>query len=160
MVETGIYLCDRIIFLIFREKHPFRHKRRVPGEQKRTMMNGKDRFRVLGPVDQLPAEGYSPAENSAEKDLLDFYVEALSESEIGFDITERGIDAARPAALGADFQRFDLSRGGDGRVPQFEPGEEAQVDWHEGWIEENGVQRKAQFFCMRLCYSKASFVWL
>ena len=41
----------------------------------------------------------------------------------------------------------------------FEPGEEAQVDRHEGWIEENGVQRKAQFFCMRLCYSKASFVW-
>ena len=41
----------------------------------------------------------------------------------------------------------------------FEPGEEAQVDWHDGWIEENGVSRKAQFFCMRLCYSKASFVW-
>ncbi|GAG45039.1 unnamed protein product, partial [marine sediment metagenome] len=41
----------------------------------------------------------------------------------------------------------------------FEPGEEGQVDWHEGWIEENGVQRKAHFFCMRLCYSKASFVW-
>ena len=41
----------------------------------------------------------------------------------------------------------------------FEPGEEAQVDWHEGWVEENGVERKAQFFCMRLCYSKASFVW-
>ena len=41
----------------------------------------------------------------------------------------------------------------------FEPGEEAQVDWHDGWVEENGVQRKAQFFCMRLCYSKASFVW-
>jgi len=41
----------------------------------------------------------------------------------------------------------------------FEPGEEAQVDWHEGWVEENGVERKVQFFCMRLCYSKASFVW-
>ena len=40
----------------------------------------------------------------------------------------------------------------------FEPGEEAQVDWHEGWIIERGVQRKAQFFCMRLSYSKASFV--
>jgi transposase len=40
----------------------------------------------------------------------------------------------------------------------FDPGEEAQVDWHSGWIVENGVQRKAQFFCMRLCYSKASFV--
>ncbi len=44
---------------------------------------------------------------------------------------------------------------------QFDPGEEAQVDprgWHSGWIIENGVQRKAPFFCMRLCYSKASFV--
>jgi transposase len=40
----------------------------------------------------------------------------------------------------------------------FDPGEEAQVDWHTGWIVENGVQRKVQFFCMRLCYSKASFV--
>ena len=41
---------------------------------------------------------------------------------------------------------------------QFDPGEEAQVDWHSGWIIENGVQRKVQFFCMRLCYSKASVV--
>jgi transposase len=41
---------------------------------------------------------------------------------------------------------------------QFDPGEEAQVDWHTGWLIENGVQRKAQFFCMRMCYSKASFV--
>lgn len=41
---------------------------------------------------------------------------------------------------------------------QFDPGEEAQVDWHSGWIIQNGVQRKVQFFCMRLCYSKASFV--
>ena len=41
----------------------------------------------------------------------------------------------------------------------FEPGEEAQVDWHEGRIEENGVHRKARFFCMRMCFSKASFVF-
>ncbi len=41
---------------------------------------------------------------------------------------------------------------------QFGPGEEAQVDWHSGWIIENGAERKVQFFCMRLCYSKASFV--
>lgn len=40
----------------------------------------------------------------------------------------------------------------------FEPGEEAQVDWHEGWGIRNGQERKLQFFCMRLCYSKASFV--
>ncbi len=42
---------------------------------------------------------------------------------------------------------------------QFEPGEEAQVDWHEGWITENGIERKLQFFVMRLCYSKAPFVY-
>jgi len=41
----------------------------------------------------------------------------------------------------------------------FEPGEEAQVDWHEGWVIENGVEIKVQFFCMKLCYSKATFVW-
>jgi len=41
---------------------------------------------------------------------------------------------------------------------EFEPGEEAQVDWHEGWIFENGVERKCQFFVMKLCYSKAMFV--
>tara|TARA_B100001964_G_scaffold106094_1_gene118498 strand:+ start:129 stop:1613 length:1485 start_codon:yes stop_codon:yes gene_type:complete len=41
---------------------------------------------------------------------------------------------------------------------QFDPGEEGQVYWHDGWLIENGVERKAQFFCMRLCYSKASFV--
>lgn len=41
----------------------------------------------------------------------------------------------------------------------FDPGEEAQVDWHEGWIVENGQMRQVQFFCLRLCYSKASFVW-
>lgn len=40
----------------------------------------------------------------------------------------------------------------------FDPGEEAQVDWHEGWVYENGELVKKQFFCMRLCYSKAEFV--
>lgn len=42
---------------------------------------------------------------------------------------------------------------------EFEPGQEAQVDWHEGQAVVNGQQRKLQFFCMRLCHSKASFVW-
>jgi transposase len=42
---------------------------------------------------------------------------------------------------------------------QFEPGEEAQVDWHEGWVTDNGIERKLQFFVMRLCYSKAPFVY-
>ena len=42
---------------------------------------------------------------------------------------------------------------------QFEPGEEAQVDWHEGWVFENGIEQKYQFFCMKLCFSKAPFVY-
>jgi hypothetical protein len=33
------------------------------------------------------------------------------------------------------------------------------VDWHEGWIVENGQARQVQFFCLRLCHSKASFAW-
>ena len=41
----------------------------------------------------------------------------------------------------------------------FEPGEEAQVDWHEAVAKINGVERKVQVFCMRLCHSKASFTW-
>ena len=41
----------------------------------------------------------------------------------------------------------------------FAPGQEAQVDWHEGWIVANGIERKCQFFVMRLCYSKALFVY-
>jgi hypothetical protein len=41
---------------------------------------------------------------------------------------------------------------------QFDPGEEAQVDWGEASIIENGVQRKVQLFCMKLCYSGHSFV--
>jgi len=42
---------------------------------------------------------------------------------------------------------------------QFELGEEAQADWHEGWVFDNGVERKYQFFSMKLCYSKATFVY-
>ena len=41
----------------------------------------------------------------------------------------------------------------------FDPGEEAQVDWGEAKIIENGIQRTVQLFCMRLSHSKASFVY-
>ena len=40
----------------------------------------------------------------------------------------------------------------------FEAGEEAQVDWGEAKVIENGTQRTVQLFCMRLSHSKASFV--
>lgn len=51
------------------------------------------------------------------------------------------------------------SRGGEVYFPlQFDPGEEAQVDWGEAWFHLNGVPTKALLFCMRLCYSKVSFV--
>jgi len=41
---------------------------------------------------------------------------------------------------------------------QFDPGEEAQVDWGEAVISENGTERRVHLFCMRPCYSGASFV--
>jgi transposase len=41
----------------------------------------------------------------------------------------------------------------------FEAGEEAQVDWGEAKVIENGIQRTVQLFCMRLSHSKASFVY-
>jgi transposase len=41
----------------------------------------------------------------------------------------------------------------------FEAGEEAQVDWGEAKVMENGVLRTVQLFCMRLSHSKASFVY-
>lgn len=40
----------------------------------------------------------------------------------------------------------------------FDPGEEAQVDWGEATIIQNGKARKVQLFCMRLCFSKRCFV--
>jgi len=41
----------------------------------------------------------------------------------------------------------------------FEAGEEAQVDWGEAKVIENGTLRPVQLFCMRLSHSKASFVY-
>ena len=41
----------------------------------------------------------------------------------------------------------------------FDPGEEAQVDWGEGQIIQNGVVRKVFLFCMRMCHSGVSFVY-
>jgi transposase len=40
----------------------------------------------------------------------------------------------------------------------FAPGEEAQVDWGEATVIENGVERKVQLFCMKFCHSHAVFV--
>lgn len=41
---------------------------------------------------------------------------------------------------------------------EFELGEEAQVDWHEAIIYENGIEKKVYGFCMKMCCSKAPFV--
>ena len=40
----------------------------------------------------------------------------------------------------------------------YEPGEDAQCDFGEGWIMLGGRQTVAQILCMRLCYSKIAFV--
>lgn len=115
-------------------------------------MNEKNRIRVLGPVDQLPAEGYNPRADFIDCELLDFYVSALSRSEIGFVVSERGIDPARPAALGGDFQVFDLTRDGDGGPPRFEPGDEAfhldftaVISGHRGWDDLNDASEPEDY---------------
>jgi transposase len=41
----------------------------------------------------------------------------------------------------------------------FDPGEEAQVDWGEAKVIQNGVERPVQLFCVRLSHGKASFVY-
>lgn len=41
---------------------------------------------------------------------------------------------------------------------QYEPGQDAQVDWGEAYVIMNGEKVKAQLFVMRLCYSRRTFV--
>lgn len=41
---------------------------------------------------------------------------------------------------------------------EFDPGQDAQVDWGEGWIEMKGEGVKAQLFVMRCNYSRRLFV--
>lgn len=41
---------------------------------------------------------------------------------------------------------------------QFEPGQDAQVDWGEAVVIMNQEKMKAQLFVMRLCYSRRTFV--
>ena len=40
----------------------------------------------------------------------------------------------------------------------FDPGQDAQADWGEAWVEMKGERCKVEFFVMRLCYSRKSFV--
>jgi transposase len=40
---------------------------------------------------------------------------------------------------------------------EFDPGQDAQVDWGEAWAEIAGHQQKVQLFIMRLCYSRRTF---
>ena len=48
--------------------------------------------------------------------------------------------------------------GRDVHVPQhYEPGQEAQVDWYEAWVEMAGEPVKVQVFAMRSMYSGAAF---
>jgi transposase len=40
----------------------------------------------------------------------------------------------------------------------FDPGQDAQVDWGEAWVEMAGTKQEVQLFVLRLCYSRKSFV--
>jgi transposase len=49
--------------------------------------------------------------------------------------------------------------GGEAFFPlEFRPGEECQVDWGMAWVMLAGVMVQVHLFCMRLCYSRATFV--
>lgn len=41
---------------------------------------------------------------------------------------------------------------------EFDPGQDAQVDWGEAMVLLNGQRQKVQLFTMRLCYSRRTFV--
>jgi len=71
---------------------------------------------------------------------------------------ERKEFRGHPGTVRRYIQGLARRRGGEVYMPlAFEPGEEAQVDWHDGWAFEDGHLRKMQVFVMTLCYSKASF---
>lgn len=40
---------------------------------------------------------------------------------------------------------------------EFDPGQDAQVDWGDAWVEMAGVKREVQLFVMRLCSSRKTF---
>src|SRR5712692_791051 len=40
---------------------------------------------------------------------------------------------------------------------EFEPGQDAQVDWGEAVVDISGQKQKVQFFVMHLCYSRRTF---
>ena len=79
--------------------------------------------------------------------LADEYGADLSDS------TVRHFVAQRRAALGLKAQTVFLHL-------EFSPGDVGQVDWGEATVEVAGRQVKVWMFCMRLCYSTASFVAL
>jgi len=41
---------------------------------------------------------------------------------------------------------------------EFDPGSDAQVDWGEAIAEVAGIRQTVQLFCMRLCYSRRTFL--
>lgn len=41
---------------------------------------------------------------------------------------------------------------------EFDPGQDAQIDWGEAWVEMEGVRCQVELFVMRLCYSRKTFV--
>jgi transposase len=56
-------------------------------------------------------------------------------------------------------QRRREQAGGEVFFPlDFRPGAEAQVDWGEAWVQLGGELVPVQLFCMRLCYSRATYV--
>ena len=56
-------------------------------------------------------------------------------------------------------QRRGLMRRPQVYLPlEFDPGEDAQIDWGEAWVKMKGEMISVQLFVLRLCYSRKIFV--
>ncbi len=94
-----------------------------------------DPITVLGPVNELPAEGFK---TNRELNPLEFYSSTLAQAGIGFDVSDEGVIQDRVFPDGVVFQEFDVGLDQVTNDPAFEPGEKAVTVDFDGLFRENG----------------------
>lgn len=75
------------------------------------------------------------------------------------DVVAKGYTGSESGVRGYIASRRREKKKRDVHIPlEFDPGTDAQVDWGEALVIMNGTRITAQFFLMRLCYSRRLFV--
>ena len=75
------------------------------------------------------------------------------------DIVAKGYTGSESGVRGYIASRRREKKKRNVHIPlEFDPGTDAQVDWGEALVIMNGTRITAQFFLMRLCYSRRLFV--